>query len=171
MVPAASEAAAPLSLGKAALIALGTALLVLAVGLWWTRRQVSLTEVPVAEPRSATASASVSAPPSASTPAASATASAAASATATAATDEDARDGSELAPGLGLLKVTFTGPPDPDAVVYQYSKPLGPVGKKIEVPCGQLFLRVGKAPGPSWLSKGAGVVVRCRAVNELTLAP
>ena len=70
---------------------------------------------------------------------------------------------------MGLVRVTF--PQAPDAKVYVYGKDYGAVGEKLQVPCGRSFLRVGKLPGPAWLSQGSSVLVQCRAVTEVTLQP
>ena len=45
----------------------------------------------------------------------------------------------------------------------------GAPGEKLDVPCGRTFVRVGKAPGPSWLSAGTGLKVECQSVTEITL--
>ena len=190
--PGPGPADKPLSLGKAALIAIVTAIVVMVVGLWWTRRQVSLTNLAPAESATVTASAGASAsasgservapsaePPSA-TAAASGTASAepsatpsAAATTANSAPEDDPRDGKTLPQNRGLLRVSAETPPD--AQVFMMGKPVGPVGKKLEVACGRTFLRVGQPPPegkltpPTWLTQGQSVYVQCRMVTEVTL--
>ncbi|MBN4059233.1 hypothetical protein JYT22_01115, partial [Endomicrobium sp. AH-315-J14] len=172
----------PLSWGAMILLTLLTAALVMAVGIWLTRRQMRITGPP---PAAATASASSKSatsqsasattkatPPTGTasakaTPSATATASATASASAAPAAD-DGRDGSALPPKMGYLKVNFTGPPG--GAIYLRGKRLGAVAEKIETKCGFAFIRVGKEPGPQWLSAGVSVAIKCQAVTEVTVA-
>jgi eukaryotic-like serine/threonine-protein kinase len=83
--------------------------------------------------------------------------------------EDDPRDGKELPANRGLLRVTFDAPPD--AQVYLLGKPVGQVGQKIDVPCGRSFIRVGKMPGPMWLSQGQSVYIQCRLVTDVSLPP
>jgi hypothetical protein len=168
-----------------------TAIVVMAVGVWWTRRQVSLADVAPAEPPTASARASASASARASerpdaaaeapspdpgasgaaapAPSGSASVSASASASGAAAAAEDPRDGKALPPNRGLLRVRFESAPD--AQVFMPDKPVGAVGQKLDVPCGRSFVRVGRVPGPKWLSQGQSVYVQCRLVTDITLPP
>ena len=80
--------------------------------------------------------------------------------------DAPVQDGSNLPANRGYLVVRFDGPPE--ARVYLNGKAAGPVGDRLEVACGRVFVRVGKEPGPSWLSKGAAAAIGCQSVTELT---
>jgi hypothetical protein len=150
---------------------------------------VSLADVAPAEPPTASARASASASAMASerpdaaaeapspdpgasgaaAPAPSGSASVSASASASAAAAEDPRDGKALPPNRGLLRVRFESAPD--AQVFMPDKPVGAVGQKLDVPCGRSFVRVGRVPGPKWLSQGQSVYVQCRLVTDITLPP
>jgi len=136
-----------------------------------------------ADPATAIASAAAGGSAAASaTPTVSATASAAATVSATASAaptaastppeepakvDDEGGDGADLPSDAGLLRVSFAGPPE--AQVYWRGKAVGAVGRKLKVPCGLAFVRVGKTPGPEWLSKGKSVAIKCQAVTDVTL--
>jgi hypothetical protein len=165
-------------LWQAALIALLTAVVVAAAGVWLARQQLTVAAPDPGEPAEPPATATVEATAAPSV-VPSATASAAASASASASADSgalptasasasaDGRDGSELPPSRGYLIVHF--PTVPEGQVYLLGKKFGAPGQKLDVPCGRTFVRVGKAPGPSWLSTGVGLKVECQSVTEITL--
>ncbi len=111
---------------------------------------------------SATASASATATTSATT---SASATAESSATPPAGASVDA---AKLPPNVGLLKVNFVGPSG--GKVYLFAQSFGNVGVPLKVPCGGgKFVRVGRPPGPTWLSGGQSVFIKCQALTEVTL--
>ena len=163
-----------LSLVKAVLVALVTAGLVMAVGIWWTRRSMnvdvaaSASTKPSAKPVvSASGSINILGPGSAK-PSASTATSAAPSASAVASEQEG--DGSELPATLGYLEVNFNG--EQGGEVYVHGKLYGPVGKKLRVPCKRPgFVRIGKLPGPRWLSKGKPVSIKCQATTTTSFTP
>ena len=71
---------------------------------------------------------------------------------------------------LGILIVRFTG--SDGARVYRKGRDVGPVNGKIRLPCHQpAFVRVGKEPGPTWLSAGRTVQLACQAQTEVDMSP
>ncbi len=71
---------------------------------------------------------------------------------------------------FGLLLVRFKGPAG--ARVYASGKDVGPVNSKISLPCHKpAVIRIGKTPGPTWLSAARTVQLACKAQTVLDLSP
>ncbi|MBW2529253.1 MAG: hypothetical protein JRI23_34070, partial [Deltaproteobacteria bacterium] len=164
----------PLPWWQAVVIALLTAVIVATVGVLVARWQLSVPAtaaddgVPSAEPSTSAAETATSRSSSAPSASAGPTASTSVTATASAAAPTaDGRDGSELPANRGYLIVHFDGPTD--GQVFLSGKKHGVPDQKLDVPCGRTFVRVGKLPGPQWLSLGAGLEVVCQSVTEITL--
>ena len=66
---------------------------------------------------------------------------------------------------MGYLLVHFNG--EQGGAVFFQNRMIGPVGQKLKVPCtAAKWLRVGKLPGPRWLSKGGTVRIQCQALTN-----
>lgn len=170
-----------LSMGKAVLVTIVTAVLVMGVGIWWTRRGMDVdvgSDPPAGSAKptssavrnllapSSTASAAKSAAPSAS---ASSSAAPSASALEVPPPGQEG-DGSELPTNLGYLKVNFNG--EQGGEVYVHGKSYGPVGQLLRVPCDRPgYVRIGKMPGPRWLSQGKPVTIKCQATTTTGFSP
>lgn len=176
----------PLSLLQAALVSLATAVVVMVAGIWLTRWQAGAGDEvvlgasspaskgePVAAVSGATTaggaapSARATAPPT-TAPATSAPAPPVPAASA-APTAAGGPDPATLPPDMGLLLVVFSGPPE--ALVYLKGKSVGPVGRPVQTKCGFNNVRVGKEPGPVYLSEGKPVSVKCQALTEVVMSP
>jgi hypothetical protein len=154
-------------------VTVAAALVTVAIGVWWTRRDSSV-ERPPLDPsvRSAASSPSAtqvaSAKPSAKTaPAPSSTATTSASAGSSAVPD-DGKDGTDLPVTMGYLLVRHSG--KEGAQVFFGDRAIGPVNEKLRVVCGPHFVRVGvgRPPQVEWLGPGVpGVMVKCRGVTEM----
>jgi hypothetical protein len=150
-----------LSLGMAVLITVATSVVVLAIGVWWVRRDSTIVlptvpsqSVPAAPSSAPPAKPRVRRPP----------------AVATAKASADTRTGADLPPNQGYLIVRF---PKNEGNVYFFTTAHGPVNQKIAVPCGNAFVRIGKAEsiGVKWLSQGKSAVVACQKVTEVKIEP
>ncbi len=178
----------PISMLKAIALTFIVACIVMAIGVWLSQSQDDQPlPGPSASPSLATAgptrpkrtikplasiapstksgSASGATTMSSSASAASASASAAPTAAASA-----GGDGSNLPPTKGYLIVSFNG--EQGGQVYFYTRAIGPVGAKLEVACEKpTFVRIGKLPGPRWLSQGRPLRVACQSVTEVAMKP
>jgi hypothetical protein len=161
-VPAEEPAVAPskLSLSTAVLITIATAVVVLAFGTWWVRRDSTVVE-PVAPTAETSAPKAATPPPK---PARRTRPKAAPKPVV------DTRDGSDLPANQGYLTVKF---PKNEGEVYFFTTSQGPVNKKLAVTCGTAFMRIGKSEplGVRWLSEGKPVVVACQKVTEVSVEP
>jgi hypothetical protein len=113
-----------------------------------------------AEPPAGTAAAEASAR---------ATADSEASATSTSAEPEDpaSDDAVDVASLLEWEGVLVVRSPAENAHVYVLGKPMGPVGKRLKVPCGLVNVRLGTKPLRSWFGPGRPVRVACRSFTEV----
>jgi len=175
-----------LSIGKAIGIAVLTAVIVMAVGIWWSRQQLDV-PVPTAAPSAAPSASTTtrgpttrasqtpvttrsSAAPIASTSAVPSAEPSAAEPPADPASSDEGGDGSELPPTLGYLQVKFNG--EQGGEVFVFAKSYGPVGQKLKVPCNRpAFVRIGKTPGPRWITKGKTVSIACQKVTVTFISP
>ena len=57
------------------------------------------------------------------------------------------------------------------AGVYAQGIRVGPTNQKVAIRCGLRWIRLGTEPGPTWVSAGRTVSVRCRATTEITIQP
>ena len=76
-------------------------------------------------------------------------------------------DASDLGPLQGYLIVTSTA----QATVYATGVAAGPTNHKLAVKCGLRWVRLGHLPGPTWISEGKTVNVKCQDVTQVTLEP
>jgi hypothetical protein len=78
--------------------------------------------------------------------------------------------GSDLPPDQGYLEVLFNG--EHGGIVFFKRKMMGPVGQAIKVPCKDPhWVRIGKMPGPRWLSKGTTIRVKCQGLTKKFVSP
>ncbi len=76
----------------------------------------------------------------------------------------DDSEGDSLPKNRGLLLVRSRS----NATVYLHGRKVGATNKKHEIACGQLFVRLGR-DGPTWVSPGLGLFLRCRQLNVVHL--
>ncbi len=180
----AADGPKPLPKGLAALIMVGTAVVVMVVGVLWVRHNANVGPTP-SEPNggpSAAPSASAPSGPNASqprpalSPAPSSSAEPAASASGAPSASSAAPepeppsvDASRLPMTMGYLVVQF--PTDPAAVVSLQGKDIGKVGEPSEVACGRAaFVRLKSSDG-RWLTGGQTVTIKCQAVTTIEAKP
>jgi hypothetical protein len=76
-------------------------------------------------------------------------------------------DGSGLPPKRGYLWVRSSA----QSVVFVNGISTGATNSRLEVPCGWRFVRLGREPGPTWLSPGQTVDVTCQGFTTVTIQP
>ncbi|MEZ4231004.1 MAG: hypothetical protein R3B89_17650 [Polyangiaceae bacterium] len=59
------------------------------------------------------------------------------------------------------------------ADVWVHGIKIGPTNEKLKLPCtkGLRFTRLGKDPGPAWISKAVSIKIPCGSVTQLELEP
>jgi serine/threonine protein kinase len=151
----------PISLLTSVLIMIGTAAVVMGVGIWWARRNATVT-IPEAPPVATTA-----APPATDSPPRRAIAPTAQPTAQPTVEPAPEKDPTALPPTKGYLRVRFSG--QPDARVFLKSQEAGGVGELLEVPCGFQYINIG-TPQKVWLAKEPrSFKVECQKINEIEM--
>ena len=79
-------------------------------------------------------------------------------------------DAVDLPADMGYLLVLFNG--EQGGSVFFNRRMIGPVGKRLRVSCKEAkWMRIGKMPGPRWLSKGTTVRIKCQGLTKKFASP